>query len=594
MYPLRQLGGDGRVVVKALVDGSAAQSFGTFTNTSKSWLVSALNGTVVNNLAFQFQGTQSSLYQQGVYGVRWEGLEEPQRLTYLRTPLTTGQSPDMTYWDVGIALVETYGTGSILGTRFVEGTAVATQTISTPCPKKSFALAYPLDTFGYSGYTIWNASTGVTFKLYDDHSLTRPEPSDVTQWRSEYYPTGDVVLDGVLLDVWVTPTSGTGTLGVSIVTDNGGTVNVSTPTLTSTSTQRMTRFISADPSSLESLYANQFKIVVLATNATFRAYEVKPSLRKEPEFQTLHITEKVVLQAEAWWQSFTADIAPAATTTATVFVENVAVGTYTITPSGTTSGLITANENLRDGWSFALPSETYGQSAYIKYTGRFKHYATLWDKEEEPNRLLFHESPVHALPSENYDKLWIAEINPLGGSVVGVCVVDGVAISTQTLTGTLRKKFELSLPLLSAGKTIKATYTSSTQFKHYGTDWQFTPKPFGQTTWFVEYRKPGGASTLDMGRFYSFDLEAPTNTKVVSVWYADGVAYQTNTLTLTQTDQRQWFDRVALPPGMRGRLFYQTLTSTAPIKIWKANLDIDQVGIKGLSRTTIKGVPSER
>lgn len=52
-------------------------------------------------------------------------------------------------------------------------------------------------------------------------------------------------------------------------------------------------------------------------------------------------------------------------------------------------------------------------------------------------------------------------------------------------------------------------------------------------------------------------------------------------------------DQIPFPPGGRGYLFQQQVTGATPFKVWRANLDFDRIGIKGLTRITLNGAPTE-
>ena len=121
-------------------------------------------------------------------------------------------------------------------------------------------------------------------------------------------------------------------------------------------------------------------------------------------------------------------------------------------------------------------------------------------------------------------------------------------------------------------------------------------KPFGKNTWVYSYRKLGGASQVDLARFWAFELEG-TNTpqEVAYFWDIDGTNFTYGTVTLSATGI-QWMDRIAFPPGGRGRIFL--FRSQSPdggnYKVYQINLDLDQEGIKGLVRREVPGTPDDK
>jgi hypothetical protein len=313
----------------------------------------------------------------------------------------------------------------------------------------------------------------------------------------------------------------------------------------------------------------------------FKLWKDHHNVRPEPPRVTNFVTDREFHENETWYQGHMCTVnCLGSTVLATVFLDEVAIQTNTLMGTGML------------GYSFALPSESYGDVMFVKYVssgGLLKHYKTWYDSKQEPDRLLFSETETEALDTDNYLKTWIPEVNPLG-TCTGTLIVDGVAVSTQTMTGIIRKKFELLCPVITTGKTVKAKYSSSSPFKHYGTTWEKTPKPYGKTAWYIEYRKPGGATQLDLPRFFSLDVEGVGTYTLTNTWEIDGSTFATSTLTATN---RQWLDVLPFPPGGRGYIFQQKISSTSAFRVWKANLDIERVGIKGLSRTTIAGKPTE-
>jgi len=327
---------------------------------------------------------------------------------------------------------------------------------------------------------------------------------------------------------------------------------------------------------------------------SFKHYKTYTRVRREPDRVLNFVTDKKVT-GEHWYQQVLTDVNPlGGTVTGIVYVNGVV--TSTITLSG----------NFRQERPFALPSETYGTVIWVYYSSStpFKHYNTEFKSVPEPERVLFYETPVQPIPSENYCKTWLPELNCLGGTVTGTALVElsnGIgtytAVLTNTFTGTIRNIYEVgyadNTEQLQTGKTIKATYSSTTPFKHYKTDFELEPKPFGKTSWFMYFTKIGGADEMDLGRFFKYDLEAPLSgtATVTSYWDVDEITVATNTLTVVG---RVMSDPVPFPPGCRGYLWQQRLLSTTPFQTWSTTLQSERIGVKGLTNIKVNGTPVQQ
>jgi hypothetical protein len=281
----------------------------------------------------------------------------------------------------------------------------------------------------------------------------------------------------------------------------------------------------------------------------------------------------------------------------TAFIDGLAVGTYVATGS------------LRERFVFSLPAYTYGKTIWSEYNSLtpFKHYyASGLDTvtrdieyigDPEPDRVTLYRTGPFPFQSSHYFKTWQPQLAPLGNAVAGTLFVDDIALTTQTFTGTYKQWFTVGLDLdltnaIETGSRWEAIYSgiAGGNFKHYLTQMESEPKPFGKTVWAYSYRKLGGASQVDVGRYFSLEIEAQNPCTVQYWWDCDGTNFTTGTLTLT--GGIEWFDRVPLPPGMRGYLFLFRLQAGAtPVKIYKANLDLMQEGIKHLVRREVPGTP---
>jgi hypothetical protein len=333
-----------------------------------------------------------------------------------------------------------------------------------------------------------------------------------------------------------------------------------------------------------------------------------------PHF-SVHDMTGVGRDLEGWWHEcdFEMDCL-GGTVTGTAMIDNVAVMTFTVSGSN------------KQGYSFSFPTETYGNEAQVVFNavtgfglpGVFKHWHTWYNVTPEPSRSTFFESELHAIPSESYIKTWLPDINPLGGVVSGTLYTDGILVAIQTMTGSVRRKWEWSpsgVANVVVGKTLHSEFQSGTPFKYWPSgmgEWEIEQKPFNKTNWIVTYKKLGGVTQLDMARYFAVDVEGPLNALITNTWILDGQVYQLNTFALSSTNAgeassgaenfaintasviaRMYADQIPFLPGARGYLFQQQMSSSQPFKVWRSNIDIDRVGVKGLSRVTLNGTPSQ-
>lgn len=570
----------GNVQVKAIVDGTTTLTLGTLTGTTRGWTPLSLTGTIGNNVVFNFAGTNTASANGAVYGLSWDAKTQPNKVTFARSEFDNGGVNHQKIWDVHYDELEGVGTGTITSVTYVDNTATLTNTIVSPTNGKVLsALAFADETYGNIAYTTY---TGPQFKLWRTANETREEPTPVTTFVSDRHTNNDGVQK--IWDVHFDEVNvlGTGTLTMVTYVDN---------------TVVMTNTI-AGPTVGRVLLANAYPAetygYISYTNYTgplFKRYKTYDASRVEPAPISVYVTDRYSIKSngsdatiEAWWHNVQTEINPLGNTIlGTVYLDNTIVSTFTYTGGS------------RGAFNFDLPSETYGDVIYVKYvanSGNFKHYDTRYKFDLEPSRDTFNESAYDVMPSEGYVKTWLSELNPQGGSVVGTALVDGIVVMTATFIGTLRHVFEIGLPNITTGKSIKAQYTSTTPFKRYSTRWETSAKPFGKKTWVVNYFRPQGASQLGMARFHTTDLEVVGTATVTSTWLSDNSVILTNTNTLSAG--RNVFDQVSFPSGMRGYLFSQQITSDSDFKLWRSNIDFENITVKGLVRNTIDGTPQDK
>lgn len=558
----------GAGVVKGVYDGTSTVTIGTLTGTLRQWLTPALNGTISNNVVFRVDGTQSD-NPATIYNIAWDALQEPVRVLFYRTPHFNNEYNGDKLWDVHYSDIEIVGTGTVLATVYIDNAAVMTAThVAPPLGRQIHTTAFPFDTFGDVAHTIYNSVGGVRFKLWATSYEARNEPPRITNYQSDIQSLEENICDAVDIDI-----NPLGTVLSTILVDNTA---VQTATWIGTKRQSFTWAL---PNELygRTIYANH----VAQGGGLLKHYKTWFHLRPEPDRWQNFVTDKESGD-ESFFSAVDCDLNCLGNTVlGTAMINNAAAGTFTFT--GT----------QRQSYVNALAEDTYGRTAWMIYnvsSGRFKHYRTWFHKDPEPDRLTLVQWGPQTFPSDSIIKTWVAELNPLG-TAVGVILVEGTAISTQTFVGTRRQVYNVGLPNITVGGDVDVTYTNAARLKHYSTFLEAEAKPFGKTTWLMVYKKIGGASQLDFARFHELDAEPESGTATItSVWDIDGAAFQTNTLTFTG---REWRQRVPFLPGARGSLFQQRLSSTQSFRVWHSSLDVYRVGRKGVSFFNVKGTPEE-
>jgi hypothetical protein len=568
----------GTATLSATIDGTATALATNLSQTTRDWSTPAMLGRVANNVSFELSGTAISTAQTAFYGVLFDALIEPRRVVFYKTDYDISNWDAEKQYDVHYGDIEIIGTGNVLATCLVEGTAVMTHTMSGPTSgRHMFVKAYPIDTYGRVAHTIYNAGTGVVFKHWKTTYGVRNEPPKINNWKTDMVSLEENICDGV--DVDINPN---GTVTSIVYVDS-----TAVGTFTNTGTKRQS-FTNSLPNELygRTIWAEYF-------GTLFKHYQSWFHLREEPDRWINFVTDKTS-ENEKRWERAESDIdllGTGNTVEFSVFVDNSNVRTTTYTGTANTR---------RQSFVIALPAGVYGRTIWGTYsmvgTGRFKHHKTWFEGEDEPDRVHVHRTSDFPFPSDQNLRTWVPELNPLG-TCTGVLYADDVAISTKTFTGTERQFYNVGIDVDSASAIRKAnrlvavyTCPTTSRFKHYSTDFETTAKPFGKTTWSIAYQKIGGASQLDIPRTWTFDVEAQGTATVTSIWDVDGTALTTDTMTVTA---REYRDRIPFPEGGRGYIFQQRITSDQPIKVWRSTLDTMRVGVKGLSRLTFEGTPKE-
>ena len=624
----------GPIEVQAIFDGTATASLGTcFTTGNTAFAILPLSGVVENSLVFQLSQvitTQTGTSAQGiflptaVYSIAWDAFPHPEKAQFYQSDYFSNSYEgdklwDIAFYDIGFlqsnANTGTLGTITSSGTATVTGTvnavAVATSTVyvdgyvvmtntlkgtnTADQGRNIFTFSFPSETYGEVAHCIITAGTATatitagtttstssyqsTFKLWDQRFQARNEPPKVTYWHTDWESMEENICDG-----WDTDINPNGTVYGTAFIDN---VAITTATYIGSKRQSFTFNWPVEKYG-RTIYVEYNS----AASNTFKHYKTWYHLRREPDRWTSYVSERVSTQEQHFDNVESELNCLGNTVLATAYVDNIAIDTYTYTSTGSIQ---------RERFVSALPAETYGRTVYVQYnsTGVFKWFHTAFNGTLEPDRVNFLQKILPPWPSEQYAKTWIVEINPLG-TTTGMLYVEGSAISTATFTGSIREIFNVGIDAsttvaLQTATAIEARYgnvTGTQLLKHYKTEIEVEPKPYGKSSWAITFRKIGGASQIDVARYYTLDIEVPpaSTATVTAIWDIDQQnGFTTNTYTFTAG--RNYEDLVPFPPGGRGRLFQERIISDTPIKVWRSILYEERVGVKGFTTTAVVGKP---
>lgn len=594
------------IQVRALYDSTNTVTAGTLTNTDRHWSVPPLNGTFINEVVFDITGTcsvgtlTSTGILQAVYGLGFQMLSEPVPVRYWRTDYN---NPDQQagvleglqiadkLWDVEYYDLTVIGTDVVTAVTFIDNTAVMTATISGPTNGRIVQeQAFPPEIYGRIAYTTYTSTnTAVFFKPFETRYQVRPEPAKVNYYRSDIESLEENIVEA--FDVDINP-NGT-TFGTAYV-DN---IAISTATITGTKRQSYT-FDTPFTTYPINLYGRTFYVAYTGTG--LKMYNTWFHKRLEPDRWSEYISP-VVTGDEREIKVFKPEINPLGNTVlATTYLAGTAISTHTITGS------------VRLQYTFSLPVEKFSRSVHAAYrvvpttgpgtdtnTGRFKHYTTEFEGPVEPPRVTLWRTGPYPYESNRFMKTWSPLLDPISGTVTGTLIVEDTIVNISTFTGNRRQWFTVGIDLettnnfaLFTGSRWEAVYSGTAQFKHYDTKLESDISPFKKATWSFHYKKLGGATQLDMGRFWSAYVDVPVGPIVGTYyWDIDNAPFVTGTLTFAQG--RSWTDRISLPPGARGRLFEFRLYGPNNLEVYNVNMDMALEGIKGLTRRGKSGAPPD-
>jgi len=535
-----------------------------------------MSGGLGNSLYFDINGTNTlNTQRQIIYGIGWDAYEEPPKVLYHRTEYKGGDS-EVEFLNV-VSELDCLG-GTVTGTMFVEGNPRGTFTYTGSVgPQGGLIKALPQRTFGWVSYLEYRSTT--PFRHYNTTFATQPEPPRVTYWRTEYFN-----YEGE--QEWLALANQLDCLGGSVVANvYVDSVLTYTGTFTGSGPQGYVRALPQTPilGALNHPYGRS-AYVIYTSITPFKHYNSWFEHRPEPSRVTHYRVPTKIFDEEQEIRNCKWELnCLGGSVAGTLCIDGLPVNTFTATGSGYVGGVV------------AMPSTMYGRSVYVIYNSAsvFKHYSTEYDTTPEPPRVTRYRVPTKSYPTEQIAKTWVAVLNPLGTCTGTLFTKSGtvefVFIGTQRETFNVGLDVYPSLLPIEPDGSIDVTYTSTSTFKHYDTDYIVQPTPSFKNTWYIPYTKVGGASQLDLARFWSMDVENPSDLTVIatSVWLVDEIPITTQTWTIPPG--RAWKDRQSFPPGARGYNFTQRMRVNGGVKVWASNIDTQRTGVKGFGRLGWKG-----
>lgn len=471
--------------------------------------------------------------------------------------------------------LEYKGGGNALVKAVVDNTSTITMGTLTSTTQDWFIPPFSAQVHNNIIFGIDGTSTGDRQVLYQVEGEMLVEPKRVEFWRTEHQPYDtEQIWDVHQADLEII---GTGTVTGIAYVDN---------------TAVMTRTDLVGPTGGRKVFVKSYpndtfgQVGYTKYNTTgglvFKHWQTTAVTRPEPPRILNYLSPRRCFQDEQEFKTTECCIDPiGGTVTQITVVDGTAVATNTYSGAKKTSVVK------------SLPNDLYGRIVWAEYSGStvFKFYEDWFESLKEPDRVNNWKFGPVPFPSQTYVKTWFPTLNP-NGTMTGVLYLDNTAISTSTFTGSDRQTYNVGLDVSTAmavqtGSFLEVYYTG-TNFKHYDTQYETEAKPFGKKTWLTKYEKIGGATEIDMARWWSYDIEFSGTGTITSIWDTDYGSTNTETITITN---RQWGERKPFPPGVRFHTLQHRMLSTADFRVWKDNVDIDREGVKGFSRTTRVGVP---
>ncbi len=457
----------------------------------------------------------------------------------------------------------------------VDSTSTITLTTMTSAAKDWIIPPFSAQVHNHAQFDIVGTMSGDRSVLYQASAEMLVEPKRVQFWRTEYetHETEQLwQVHNAALEIL-----NTGTVTGVVFIDN---VAVMTRTDLVGPTNGLRVFPIAYPQ-------RTFGEVAVTTytasgNLRFKHWNTKSITTPEPPRVTSWESEIKCWEDEQEFKTFECCLDPInGTVTATPMIDGTAQTPYTFTAAE------------KQSFARSLANDLYGRTSYTKYTSPtpFKFFNDWWGAIPEPDRVNNWKVGPLQFPSEQYVKTWVPTLNP-NGTMTGTLLLDNVAISTRVFIGNDRQTFNEGIDLSAAFATQTGSfieiYYSGVNFKHYDTQIETEPKPFGKKTWLTKYNKVGGATQVDLARWWNYDIETQGTATITSIWDTDIGSTNTETITVVG---RQWVDRKPFPPGVRFHNIQHRMLSAQNFRVWKDNLDIERQGVKGFSRVTFQGNP---
>lgn len=399
----------GTSTVKVIADSTATITAGTFTNAVRDWQIPPLNGSLLNNLQITLEGYPDVTEDLTIWGVGVTAINEPEQVRFWRTEYKTTDNTEQRF-DVYFADYDIVGTGTVTTTVYVDGTAVATGSHIGPTNgRRVFPVTIPIDSFGYVAWAISTSSSdALRIKPFNGWFSTRPEPPRINSYKTDIESLEEHIIDA--FDVDINP-NGTATAIVYI--DN---VATSTFTFVGTAQQSYTRNLIEYPTEI---YGRT--MYVTYTGSGFKHFKTWWHRRPEPDRWTSYDTTTFTYASEQYIKTWVATINAMGTTTATLYLDNVAVQTATLT--GTHKQVYNIGVDTSQSLG-PLSTATTAVVVYRASAGNYmKHYDTKLEVDPKPfGKLTWSVAYKRIGGSRRLDHAqhWSADIEVEGGGTATI------------------------------------------------------------------------------------------------------------------------------------------------------------------------------
>ena len=452
----------GTTIVSGILDQTNTVTIGSLTSGSRVWTVPKLGGTISNDVIFAFAGTSTTSQENVIYQLQWDAWMQPKRTSYYRTDYWDGGTEKEKIWDVhytDIQIINTSaGTGTVLATAFIDNVAISTFTLIAPQggldEKHRFEFAYPAETYGNIEYTVYNAVSTNTFKLYGHHNDVRPEPPRVTIYDSDRVSGGEQWWRQLSADI--NPLGGTVTAVFYLDEVPQGTFSLLPGTSGTAGTGRQvfpfalhTGGTSSDAFELYGKVA----YTRYSAAAPFKHYRTWYHTEATPDRITQHQSSYLDMPSEGVVKTWLAELQIFGTgttpgVTGTIFADGTAITTATFT------------HNTRKIVEIGLPNITVAKSLKAVYNAQntgdvFKHWKTDFEVQPKPfyktKWVTIYKKPtaITQLDQLRFFQLDMETVANAGegtntgsATITSTWLIDGTAFQTNTFTlGTATRTY---------------------------------------------------------------------------------------------------------------------------------------------------------